>query len=617
MGKPFFKEVECLPQTIEWALHEEITELYHYLVTLKNKPLLAIGSGGSYSAAGFLSQLHEAAYGKVAKALSPLEFIQNAELPETALCLLSASGNNIDILRAWAIAIQRDNSHIFALTMQENTQLAIKAQKTSTRVIEFIPPCGKDGFLATNSLIGTSILLLRGYFKILGIENQEIPNIANLTQSEFPDALFQRTDWLVLSSGWAWPAAIDFESKCSEAALMRVLLSDFRNFGHGRHVWLDKRQQNTAIVIFSTPTESKLVQKTLEFIPSEIPYIVFESKIAGPWATIELLAKVIMLTGKLGQFIGRDPGRPGVPVFGRKLYRLGPVGLSSRRSGKTKTIWLQRKQRIMGLSNKNAPALQRALSGFLKRLTKAKFTGIILDYDGTLCDPDERFFPINSNIVKELNRLLEGKLKLGIATGRGKSVRERLIEAINPVYQENVWIGYYNGACILKLTEAFRHKDYTKSSLFNEVEKRLSPLELGKIDIRAHQLSITPEEGDVVKLSNTITKLLKEIQGVQVCYSAHSVDIRLANVSKLLLYHKFSSDGDILTIGDSGAPGGNDEELLSTPYSLSCFEPTVLPDSGWHIAPRGCHFSKATMCYLSALDIMDKGIAKFNHKFPK
>ncbi len=63
---------------------------------------------------------------------------------------------------------------------------------------------------------------------------------------------------------------------------------------------------------------------------------------------------------------------------------------------------------------------------------------VVFDYDGTLCDGRDRFGSLNSKIAKELSRLLRAGVVVGIATGRGKSVKKALREAILKRYWQRV-----------------------------------------------------------------------------------------------------------------------------------------------------------------------------------
>src|SRR5207249_1115932 len=60
--------------------------------------------------------------------------------------------------------------------------------------------------------------------------------------------LWQKDTLVILFSPAIQAAALDIESKFSEAALGTTQLADFRNFAHGRHNWLAKRGDSTAVL---------------------------------------------------------------------------------------------------------------------------------------------------------------------------------------------------------------------------------------------------------------------------------------------------------------------------------------------------------------------------------
>src|SRR5206468_2651544 len=127
-------------------------------------------------------------------------------------------------------------------------------------VPEFNPPSAKDGFLATNSLLAFAVLLVCAYncafssdevlprdFDSLLVENHaDRDYIEDLRAHCNP--LWKRETLVVLYGPSVATAALDLESKFSEAALGNVQLADFRNFAHGRHNWLAKRASKTAVL---------------------------------------------------------------------------------------------------------------------------------------------------------------------------------------------------------------------------------------------------------------------------------------------------------------------------------------------------------------------------------
>lgn len=126
----------------------------------------------------------------------------------------------------------------------------------------------------------------------------------------------------MLYSGWSVPIAYDIESKFSEAGLGNVLLTDYRNFGHGRHNWFDKKSKTSAIIGLITPEIKSLAEKTFSLLPKEIPILKIETKNNQASSSVELLLQSFLLVNKVGEKMGIDPGRPGVPGYGSKLYHL-------------------------------------------------------------------------------------------------------------------------------------------------------------------------------------------------------------------------------------------------------------------------------------------------------
>ena len=86
-----------------------------------------------------------------------------------------------------------------------------------------------------------------------------------------------------------------------------------------------------------------------------------------------------------------------------------------------------------------------------RRSASAVACGVVLDYDGTLCDRRRRFDPLDDGIASDLNALAATGTVIGIATGRGQSASA----ALQSIFPRDVWprvlVGYYNGAVIVPL----------------------------------------------------------------------------------------------------------------------------------------------------------------------
>ena len=162
MGKPYQSEMEQIPNTIQWALRQNMDRLRHTLLReLGTRNLIAVGSGGSLVAATFAALLHEAATGRLARASTPLEATTRPATQSTGALLLSARGSNADIQQAATILPQLGYEPVSAISTRKGSPLGPILENYGGISHEFHIPSGRDGFLATNSLMATVVLLYR------------------------------------------------------------------------------------------------------------------------------------------------------------------------------------------------------------------------------------------------------------------------------------------------------------------------------------------------------------------------------------------------------------------------------------------------------------------------
>ncbi len=630
MGKTYSKELELLETTYRWAILQDISGLVDIISRASSFPLLAVGSGGSLSVAEFLTNLHTYYTGQMARVSTPLEL--EVVLPrngKASIWILSAGGGNPDVLNAYTKTVLIEPSQLVVMCGKPNSALVGAANNNHfVDQFSFIDPSGGDGFLATNSLIAFSVLLARAYCEIYSESVMLPPNLEILLDATVSSGLplkslldqcqpiWERDTTVVLYGATQKLIAIDLESKFTEAAIGGLQFADFRNFAHGRHHWLAKRGASSAILAFSTPDDRKLALQTISLIPSSIPVVHIELQLSGIASQIASLVVALHIVYWASQVRGIDPGRPGVPEFGRKLYNLRKM--DDKNSEITKNglaIWRKTGVAISELKQRgHYTDWEVALTKFKQRLSCADFSAIVFDYDGTLVDASARFYPPEKPIQDELNRLLQMGVPLGIATGRGKSVRKDLQEVIPPCFWDRVIIGYYNGAEIGGLGDnSFPNGEAAPIEILKAIEDILRAdmeiIQVAKISGRQFQLTLEPKvaipEGrlwDIVKHRLQISG----IDGVELLRSSHSVDIVASNVTKkailFALRNKFQlGDSAILTIGDRGRWPGNDYLLLSEPYSLSVEECSTDPCTCWNLAGAGTRGSQATAKYCHSL----------------
>jgi fructoselysine-6-P-deglycase FrlB-like protein len=249
-----------------------------------------------------------------------------------SVLLPTAGGNNPDVVAAVRLLTEQEPQSVLILSGNANSRVG--AQAARYKMVDFVAyemPSGKDGFLATNSILAFCVLLARSYAQVSGqklelpkdyralLSERRLSTNWTVAQRRYSIILSRRT-LLVLHGPSTTAAAIDIESKFTEAALGHVQTCDFRQFAHGRHHWLAKRAEDTAILTLESPDDEAVAAQTLELLPKSVPTSRIKLPNRGWTADLSAICEGFYLARMAGVREGIDPGRPGVPTFGRKLY---------------------------------------------------------------------------------------------------------------------------------------------------------------------------------------------------------------------------------------------------------------------------------------------------------
>jgi hypothetical protein len=635
MGRPYALEMELLPSTYAWSFAKDISALTNVVSAAATLPLLAIGSGGSLTAAHFASWLHQIHTGLLAKAVSPIEVV-NGPLSsgEVAVLFLSARGGNSDILSAFRHVVAREPRRLALLCCRTNSPLGRLGKKHRfVDRIEFDLPSSHDGFLATNSLLAFATVLSRSYGLAFAADAGLPSDLAELVHPGLPTAkylrdlkeicepLWARETLVVLFGPTSEPAAFDLEAKFTEAALGSVQLADYRNFAHGRHHWLAKRGDSSAVLAIITDDDRHIAEKTLRLLPTQVPQCQLDIQQGGVRASLSALASALQIVAFAGKARGIDPGRPGVPAFGRKIYNLRAFSRSARRDSaipNEEAIAIERKAqaRVERLAHRSELDLWRqSYQTFVDRLRTAVFRAIVFDYDGTLCDAADRFTGLGDDVTRYLLVALREGMSVGVATGRGKSVKSDLRRVVPKSQWSSVVVGYYNGAEIALLDEDSHPA--SGATVCTELEPVAAGIKsdtrlsrICKPTFRTKQITLEPQTGVAAATAWPLVEQIVHaagVPGISVLKSSHSIDVLAPGVSKRNVEQRVrelmgrNGSSPVLCIGDRGAWPGNDAALLAGPYSLSVDEVSPDPSSCWNLAPPGTRGVQATQYYLRRL----------------
>ena len=632
MAKPYTSDIAKFADTFEWAKTVDVTLMRQAIRTAGPSSLLAVGSGGSLTVAHALVGFHQRLTGRLSTVATPLEAISEPLESNSATWLISAGGNNGDILAAARALIAREPRQVAVLCGRPNSRLSrLCRQHPFVDLLVYPPPVGKDGFLATNSVLGFTALLARAFSEEYdkgAAWNAVIKNVEPLlpdtseTVARWHQAtsrLWKRPTTLVLHGPATGIGAINLESNFTEAALGNLQFTDYRNFAHGRHHWLAKRGDESTVLALVSADDRVLADRTLSLIPPEIPTARIEFEGSSAALALGSLVAALRITGWAGHSRGIDPGRPGVPEFGRKLYHL-PLSPHKRNSvtldlSERDTAAIARKTGLRPSCLDTLETIEywrNALNRFRDGICKTAFAGIVLDYDGTIVDTRHRNEPPRDNIRRELVRLLDAGIYFGIATGRGKSVRRALRTCLPKTLWPLVFVGYYNGAEVAALYDDSAPDGVNEpcndlASVARALRTQQEIAEIAKQTDRRFQITL---EAQHTIRSNRLwdltrqTVLVSECSDATITRSGHSIDVVAPGVSKLNVLTRLREhigDKGVLRIGDQGRWPGNDYELLQDKSALSVDQTNVDPETCWNIGPRGQRGVAVTLDYLSAL----------------
>lgn len=615
MPKKYQSELDKLDQTIQEVSEFDIATFRRYLRSIARRDIVAVGSGGSFTAAQYLATIHESTTGNLGVAKTPLEFLTGDPNLENCIALISASGRNKDIIRTFEHARAADVEHLLVITNNPDSPLADSANELGNALVwDLNLTVRRDGYLATNTLLGTLVTVYKGYAEAFDLEyttslTQQHLIHPNQSRRTFLDELRERIKslqdaetLLVLFGGWGMIGAVDTESRMSESGLRNVQATDVRNFAHGRHQWIVRNPDSTGVVAFEAPEVSPIMSKTLDRLPADIPIVHFSTEHRGARAGLAHSLYSIYLPMIFGEFARVDPGRPNVPDWARRIHHLTPT---LDRNGSSEAA-------ASGRSN-NPPEV------FVSRLDDSTFDGLVIDYDGTLVTTHGRFDPPNEEVSEEIERLVREGLELGIASGRGKSAGQDLRRVLTEDIWDHVWIGYYNGTDIASLADSDA-PDGTPNVKQDQLRECLELFEtecdgMFEIEVRPKQLSIEtiPRDMTVEEAWFFVTNLLSHHnKSAKVLASGHSLDVIPATASKCSVVQKIAdttdgSPADILRVGDRAAWPGNDHELLSHPLGISVDQSVVQGQGGYRLTPPGLRGPAATVRLLRSIRSIDSG----------
>lgn len=302
--------MEDVPSILEWAKQQDTSALGCFLKSALDRPLICIGSGGSFSTCELITLMYET-IGGIAKAVTPYSVYSMSDktLSRSKILLVSNSGHNKDIVRIAKHCMKLAPEWVANLTTADGKNNDLKSIIPAVHSFNFMSNI-KDGFISVNSVFANYAIAIQGFKSVF--------NIA-ITNGGYTPELSSVKHFIILYGGWGKPVAIDLESKLVESGIATCAVSDYRNFCHGRFIFASNHcghakmiavPDDVAVIMLTTPREEQFALRIKEILPERCKVINLHSNYLDSLATIDLLYKSSVLAGEIAEAHGVNPLNP-------------------------------------------------------------------------------------------------------------------------------------------------------------------------------------------------------------------------------------------------------------------------------------------------------------------
>lgn len=306
----FEDSLKMFRSALEWAEKQDVEKLRIFLLESANVPLYCFSSGGSSATNDYLALLYETNKG-MAKSLTPLAMtsISDEALKSAKIIITSGGGHGVDEEYTVNRAATVNPKGVCGITSSnDGHNIVINTLKKVTDNWFMFNTPKLEGFIGTISITGMFGVIYKTFTNDGNFVNKlnfdltptRCYSYAPRVQGDIP-SFRDIKNYIVLYSGWSRPIAQDFESKMVECGIASVQLCDYRNYCHGRFIFLSRHLEDSALVLFITPREKEYVRRLIlegktfrgnqDLFPKNTPIIKIETELDNPLATIDLMLK--------------------------------------------------------------------------------------------------------------------------------------------------------------------------------------------------------------------------------------------------------------------------------------------------------------------------------------
>ena len=116
---------------------------------------------------------------------------------------------------------------------------------------------------------------------------------------------------------------LNLEGKLTESGLATAMVSDYRNYCHGRFIFTSNHLEDSAVVMLVSPRERDIVECTRKFLPAQTSLVIIETEEDTPEAALDLFVRTTAFFFELCEATGTNhesPSNPGrmdkrVPIW--------------------------------------------------------------------------------------------------------------------------------------------------------------------------------------------------------------------------------------------------------------------------------------------------------------
>jgi hypothetical protein len=650
MTAVFTSKLDRLTETARLAVDFDHRRLAAAMLACSTASVLAVGSGGSAIVAEFFASCRSGLGHPPTVVVTPMALVLDASAaPGTPAWLFSASGGNPDILAAFDAAVAEHRGEVDVLTSLPDGALAtrvIATQQSRKPVprLHLAPVAdSKDGFLATHSAVSAAASLTVASDELAGEPSREnrkkslLEDCARFLSMSFRNNLREsriaplsnRDTVFVLHDPHLSAAAVLLETSFWEAGICGVQRGDFRNFAHGRHVWMTRHPDRTFVLAFTCNRSQQAWYGIRAELPVSIPSAHFDFGRPGRGGLFAALLTSLGIVEAAGALKGVDPGKPGVADFGKRIFERHD--LRDAMSGDDVSVRRKRRaRRRADPTDREATDWTVCRDNFAARLAAARIRAVVLDYDGTVVSTAHRLKPPRPDIVERLTALADHGITIGFATGRGGSIGEMLRTQLPTRLHHTILVGYYTGAYIVPLDVDIEKRPPNPDPSIAKVHAALCAepdLFTDSWRPKAGRLQITVPFEKLRLRDKGIERVCEIVKSAalhpsadntaRVSRSGHSVDVFPVWGGKAMVVMKIAallgdSAAAILKVGDSGDCQGNDYELLDGGLGLSVDRVCHREETCWNLLPAGITGPDALERILGALKPSATGVARLD-----